>query len=57
MRDDQIRDLAAVIAAQSQAIADGTVTGPLYAAVRRVLANAETLVAWTPDDRSGWSET
>ena len=43
--------LARTIADQAQAIADGTVTGPQHAAARRVLANAEMLMAWTADDR------
>jgi len=49
----QYRELAATIAAQAQAIADGTVTGPLRGAVARLAANADTLRAWTADDRSG----
>ena len=49
---EQIRDLAATIAGQAQAIAGGTVTGPVYGAVRRLAANAELLAAWQPDDRS-----
>jgi hypothetical protein len=51
--EQQIRDLAATIADQAQAIADGTLTGPLYAHARLVLRNAELLAAWVPDDRSG----
>ena len=50
-RDKQRRELAATIADQAQAIADGTVTGPQWAAARRVLRNAEQLVAETADDR------
>lgn len=46
-------ELAQAIAQQAQAIADGTVQGPVFAAVRRLKANVETLEAWTPDDRSG----
>lgn len=49
---EQIADLAGTIAAQAQAIADGTVAGPVYGAVRRLAANAELLAAWQPDDRS-----
>jgi hypothetical protein len=52
VREQRI-DLARTIASQAQAIADGTLTGPQYGAVRRLLANAEMLVAWTADDRSG----
>ncbi len=46
-----IRDLAATIAGQAQAIADGTVIGPTYAAVRLLAANVDTLSHWIPDDR------
>jgi hypothetical protein len=42
------RDLAGTIAARAQAISDGAVVGSEYAAVRLLLANAETLAAWTP---------
>jgi hypothetical protein len=49
--DAHVTDLASAIAAQAQAIADGTVIGPVYAAVQRLLANANTLAAWIPDDR------
>jgi hypothetical protein len=49
---DQIRELADTIAAQAQAIADGAVTGPLFAAVRRLRSNVDTLEAWCPDDRT-----
>jgi hypothetical protein len=51
--DAQIRELASAIALQASAIANGTVIGPRYAAVRKLAANAEMLQAWTPDDRSG----
>jgi hypothetical protein len=44
--------LAEAIANQAQAIADGTVTGPMYGAVQRLKSNIETLVAWTEDDRT-----
>lgn len=54
--DGQYQDLAATIAVQAQAIADETVVGPRYAAVRRLMANVELLKAWTRDDRSGNSE-
>jgi hypothetical protein len=53
--DRQYHDMAATIAAQAQAIADGTITGPRFAAASRLLGNAKTLMAWTPDDRSGVS--
>lgn len=52
LEETQRRELAATIAAQAQAIADGTVTGPQWAAARRLLGNAGTLMAWTDDDRS-----
>lgn len=52
-RERQCRDLAATIATQAQAIADGTVIGPRHGAVRRLVSNVQTLVAWTDDDRSG----
>jgi hypothetical protein len=52
-RARQYRELAATIADQAQAIADGTLTGPRYGMARLLLRNAECLVAWTPDDRSG----
>jgi hypothetical protein len=48
----QREELAGTIATQAQAIKDGTVTGPQWGHARRLLANAETLVAWTEDDRS-----
>lgn len=51
--DDQIRDLARTISTQAAAIADGTVIGPRWAAVRRLADNVDTLTAWTTDDRSG----
>jgi hypothetical protein len=47
----QVRELAGAIAAQAQAIADGTHTASVFAAVCRVWSNAELLKAWTPDDR------
>lgn len=47
----QRRDLAAAIAQQATALAEGTVTGPEHGAVARLVANVETLAAWTPDDR------
>ena len=47
----QITELARAIEAQIAAIADGTVTGPRYAAVARITSNVETLAAWIGDDR------
>lgn len=48
----QVQELAQAIANQAQALADGQVIGPVYASVRRLAANVETLKAWTTDDRS-----
>jgi hypothetical protein len=48
----QRAELALVIAQQAHALATGKVIGPEHAAVRRLLANVETLAAWTPDDRT-----
>jgi hypothetical protein len=50
-RRKQCRELAATIAMQAQAIANGTTTGPVYAAVRLIKNNVATLEAWTGDDR------
>lgn len=47
------RELAQVIANQAQALADGAVIGPEYAAVRQIVSNVQSLVALTKDDRSG----
>jgi hypothetical protein len=49
--DAQIRELAGTMAAQLQAIADGTLTGPRHAALRLVASNMDRLLAWVPDDR------
>lgn len=46
---EQVTELAGAIADQAQAIADGTVRGPLNAAAARVRQNAETLEAWTEE--------
>lgn len=48
----QYRELAEAIAAQAEAIAKGTITGPHYGAVRMLKGNVEILAAWTEDDRS-----
>lgn len=48
---DKRRELAATIAAQAQAIADGTV--PVIVAMAGLKANVALLEAWMPDDRSG----
>ena len=47
--EDQVREQAAAIARQAQAIADGTTVGPLRPAALRILQNAETLAVWTAD--------
>jgi hypothetical protein len=47
----QIVEQARAIEAQAKALADGTVTGPRYAAVKRLQDNIETLAAWIGDDR------
>jgi hypothetical protein len=52
-QEKQRRELAATIADKAQAIADGTLIGPQYAAVQGLRANVAMLPAWTPDDRSG----
>ncbi len=44
----QRRELANVIASQARAIADHTFTGVESAHVDRLLANVQTLRAWTP---------
>lgn len=41
-----IIDQAAAIEGQAAAIANGTLVGPLLGATKRILSNAETLVAW-----------
>lgn len=48
---EQIRDQARVIAYQATAIADGLLSGPVYAAVALLANNVKTLQAWVPDDR------
>jgi hypothetical protein len=47
----QIRQLANDIAMQASAIAEGTLTGPRYAALRRLTDNVDTLSHWVGDDR------
>lgn len=60
--EEQVRDLAAAIAAQAQAIADGTLTGPIPGACKRILDNAETLFAWAkqaaliPTHPNAWTD-
>lgn len=49
--ETQIRELAATIADQVQAIADGTTTGPRAAAIALISSNLDTLAAWIGDDR------
>lgn len=50
--DPQYRDLANAIAQQAEALALGRIpAGQRYAQTRRLLDNANTLAAWTEDDR------
>lgn len=51
-RDKDFREQAEGIATLAQAIADGAVKGPVYAAVARLVDQVNTLKAWTEDDRS-----
>lgn len=44
--DEQVRDLAGTMAAQLQAIADGSLTGPRRAAVALLVGNMDTLATW-----------
>lgn len=46
-----ITELAATIANQAEAIANGTVKGPRYAQVKLLAHNIDTLGAWVGDDR------
>lgn len=48
---EQVIELANTCAAHAAAIADGSVVGPQYAAVRRLRNNVDTLIAWGGDDR------
>lgn len=48
---EQIREQAAAVAALAQALADGTLVGPRYPAVLRLVDLVDTLRAWTQDDR------
>lgn len=48
----QARELASVIAAQANALADGVIPeGQVYAQVSRLADNVATLRAWAGDDR------
>lgn len=49
--EEQIVELASVIASQAQAIADGMVVGPRHSAAKRLADNVDTLTAWIGDDR------
>lgn len=49
--EEQIRELAATLADQAQAIADDTIVGPRFAAIKRLQDNVDTLAAWVGDDR------
>lgn len=48
---DQIREQAQAIATLAEAIANGTLVGPRYAATRRLLDMTVTLSHWIGDDR------
>lgn len=50
--EDQITDLAQVIANQAEAVATGNVVGPRYSAIKRLQNNVDTLAAWVGDDRT-----
>lgn len=55
--DEQIQDLANTIALQADALASGKIDADaLFAHVRRIADNAETLKAWTTD-RQVWPAT
>lgn len=45
-----IQDQAAAIALQAEAIAAGTLVGPMRPAVLRMARNVETLLAWVEQD-------
>lgn len=49
--ETQIQELAETIATHATAIAEARVQGPLYAAVRRLEDNVDTLKQWVGDDR------
>lgn len=49
--EQQIVELAGTVATQAEAIAQGTVRGPRYAAVARLRENVDTLATWVGDDR------
>ncbi|QIQ63306.1 hypothetical protein SEA_SETTECANDELA_190 [Mycobacterium phage Settecandela] len=49
--DAQIREQAAFIAAKAEAIANGTLVGPRYAAIAQLRRSIEILDAWVGDDR------
>ena len=51
---EQITELASTIADQAQAIADGTVIGPLSAATARLIGNVQTLDAWVNSQADPW---
>lgn len=50
--DEQRRELANSIAQVAEAITEGRVQGPLYAAVQQLEDMVATLKVWTPDDRT-----
>ena len=52
VKQTQYEDLARTVAAQAEALANGTYTGPAYGLARLLASNAAMLSAWTADDRS-----
>jgi hypothetical protein len=56
--NEQARELAGVIAAQANALADGCIPdGQVYAQVARLADNIATLRVWVGDDRKAPAST
>lgn len=51
VRKSQLKKLADTIGVQAQAIAAGTLAGPLNAAIDLLHHNVDTLAAWVADPR------
>jgi hypothetical protein len=49
--EEQITELANAISNQAQALAEGRLKGPRYAAIKRMQNNLDTLAQWVGDDR------
>lgn len=47
----QIKEQAQAITTLAEAIAEGKIDGPLYAAAQRLDDMVDTLIAWIGDDR------